>query len=86
MRGVENGFAIVRAASEGLLTASDAEGRVIAENSSAASGMTVLIASLPLGPGSTLYTRIGDAFPWFVILLFFGIGALCVGPREGGAN
>jgi len=85
MRGVENGFAIVRAASEGLLTASDAEGRVIAENSSAASGMTVLIASLPLGPGSTLYTRIGDAFPWFVILLFFGIGALCVRPRKSGA-
>jgi apolipoprotein N-acyltransferase len=86
MRGVENGFAIVRAANEGLLTASDAEGRVIAKNNSAASGMTVLIASLPLGPGSTLYTRIGDAFPWLVILLFLGIGALCLRPRESGAK
>jgi apolipoprotein N-acyltransferase len=86
MRGVENGFAIVRAANEGLLTASDAEGRVIAENNSASSGMTVLIASLPPGPGSTLYTRIGDAFPWFVIILFLGIGALSVRPRERGAN
>jgi apolipoprotein N-acyltransferase len=35
MRGVENGFAIVRAANEGLLTASDAEGRVIAQKHSA---------------------------------------------------
>jgi apolipoprotein N-acyltransferase len=75
MRGVENGFAIVRAANQGLLTASDAEGRVVAQKSAAASGMTVLIASLPLGPGSTLYTRIGDAFAWCLVMLFIGIGA-----------
>jgi apolipoprotein N-acyltransferase len=81
MRGVENGFAIVRAADEGLLTASDAEGRLIAQKSAASSGMTVLIAALPLGPGSTLYTRIGDAFAWCVILLFLGIGVLCARPR-----
>jgi apolipoprotein N-acyltransferase len=80
MRGVENGFAIVRAADEGLLTASDAEGRLIGQKS-AAFGMTVLIAALPLGPGATLYTRIGDAFPLCVIILTFGIGVLCARPR-----
>jgi apolipoprotein N-acyltransferase len=82
MRGVENGFAIVRAADEGLLTVSDAEGRLIAQKTAASSGMTVLIASLPLGPGPTLYTRIGDAFAWCVILLFIGISAHCAGPRK----
>jgi apolipoprotein N-acyltransferase len=81
MRGVENGFAIVRAADEGLLTASDAEGRLIAQKSAASSGMTVLIAALPLGPGPTLYTRIGDGFASCVIILFLGIGALCARPR-----
>jgi apolipoprotein N-acyltransferase len=81
MRGVENGFAIVRAADEGLLTASDAEGRLIAQKSAASSGMTVLIAALPLGPGPTLYTRIGDTFAWCVIILFLGIGVLCARPR-----
>jgi apolipoprotein N-acyltransferase len=81
MRGVENGFAIVRAASEGLLTVSDAEGRVIAQKSAATSGMTVLIATLPLGPGPTLYTCIGDAFAWFVIILFLGIAVLCARQR-----
>jgi apolipoprotein N-acyltransferase len=81
MRGVENGFAIVRAADEGLLTASDAEGRLIAQKSAATSGMTVLIAALPLGPGPTVYTRIGDVFAWFVIILFLGIGLLCARPR-----
>jgi apolipoprotein N-acyltransferase len=80
MRGVENGFAIVRAADEGLLTVSDAEGRVIVQKRAASSGMTVLVAALPLGPGSTLYTRIGDAFAWCVIIVFLGIGAFCARP------
>jgi apolipoprotein N-acyltransferase len=86
MRGVESGFAIVRAANEGLLTASDAEGRLIAQKSAASSGMTVLIAALPLGPGNTLYTRIGDTFAWCVIILFLGIGVLCARPRARCAN
>ena len=81
MRGVENGFAIVRAANEGLLTASDAEGRLIAQKSAASSGKTVLIAAIPLEPGNTLYTRIGDTFAWCVIILFLGIGVLCARPR-----
>jgi apolipoprotein N-acyltransferase len=82
MRGVENGFAIVRAADEGLLTASDAEGRLISQKSAAASGMTVLIAALPLGPGSTLYTRIGDLFAWSIVSLLAGIGVLCIAQRK----
>jgi apolipoprotein N-acyltransferase len=77
MRGVENGFALVRAADEGLLSASDAEGRLIAQKRAASAGMTVLIAGLPLGPGPTLYTRIGDAFARCVIVLFLGIALLC---------
>ena len=77
MRGVENGFAIVRAANEGLLSASDAEGRVIAQKAAAASGMTVLIADLPPGAGPTLYTGIGDAFAWCVLIVFLGIGVRC---------
>jgi len=82
MRGVENGFAIVRAANDGLLTASDAEGRVIAQKHSAASGMTILIASLPPGPGSTLYVDIGDAFAWCSVILFLGVGARCARPKR----
>jgi apolipoprotein N-acyltransferase len=81
MRGVEHGFAIVRAANEGLLTVSDAEGRLIAQKSAASSGMTALIAAVPLGPGATLYTRIGDTFAWCVISLVLGVGLLCARSR-----
>jgi apolipoprotein N-acyltransferase len=81
MRGVEDGFAIVRSASEGLLTVSDATGRVIARKSAASSGMTVLIAAVPLGAGPTLYARMGDIFPWCVVILFLALCVLCVTPR-----
>ncbi|HEY3638597.1 MAG TPA: nitrilase-related carbon-nitrogen hydrolase, partial [Rhizomicrobium sp.] len=75
MRGVENGFALVRAANEGLVTASDAQGWLIAAKMDTPAGLTVIVADLPLGSGPTLYTRIGDAFAWFCIALLLLIGA-----------
>jgi apolipoprotein N-acyltransferase len=64
MRGVEDGFAVARAAKEGLLTLSDAYGRVIAQKSSDKSGMVMLVGDLGRGPSETIYMRIGDAFAW----------------------
>jgi apolipoprotein N-acyltransferase len=77
MRGVENGFAVLRAAFDGLETVSDAQGRILATASTIGSGMVVLSAEVPLGPGPTLYTRIGDVFPWLCALavLFIGLRA-----------
>lgn len=75
MRGVENGFALVRAANSGLVTASDAHGRIIAAKMDTPAGLTMIVADLPLGPGPTLYTRIGDAFAWFSVVLLLLIGA-----------
>jgi apolipoprotein N-acyltransferase len=62
MRGVENGFALVRAASNGIATVSDAQGRVLVSARTYTPGLTVIRASVPLGPGPTLYTSIGDVF------------------------
>jgi apolipoprotein N-acyltransferase len=64
MRGVENGFAVLRSAFNGLETISDAKGRVLATASVMRPGMITAIADVPLGPGPTLYTRIGDVFAW----------------------
>jgi apolipoprotein N-acyltransferase len=78
MRGVENGFAIVRPAHDGMLIASDAQGRLVAVKKAAPTGLTMAVADLPLGPGSTLYTRIGDLFPWLCVIasLLLGLCAL----------
>jgi apolipoprotein N-acyltransferase len=67
VRGVEQGFALVRAAQEGLLTAADAYGRILAQAPSAAGRGAVLVADVPLGPGATIYTNIGDVFGWLIV-------------------
>ena len=67
MRGVENGFAVVRAANGGLLTASDAQGRLIARKVVGPDHMDWILADLPLGPGPTLTPASATSFlgrPW----------------------
>jgi len=64
LRGVEGGYAIVRAASNGLLTISDAHGRVVAERPSGTTRYASVIADVAVGSGSTTYVRIGDVFGW----------------------
>jgi len=83
MRGVENGFAVVRSAFNGVQTVSDAQGRVLARASTVRPGMVRLSATVALGPGPTLYTRIGDVFAWACVLTAFWLGLLAVRrPRE----
>ena len=83
MRGVENGFAVARAANDGLLTLSDAYGRVLGMKASAEGGMVLLQGDLPRGPGVTLYARIGDAFAWLcaaLSVLLLGVAAFARKP------
>jgi apolipoprotein N-acyltransferase len=64
-RGVENGYSVIRTSRDGLLTVSDAYGRVVAERDSAGlPGATMLVRATVSEPVSTLYTRIGDLFGW----------------------
>lgn len=74
LRGVENGYAIARSTRNGVLTVSDAYGRVTSE---APSGpQTAYNVTIPrTGPGPTLYAQIGDAFGWSMLAL----AALLVG-------
>ena len=68
LRGVENGYSVVRSAREGALTVSDAYGRVTAETPSGP--QTAFNAEIPRhSPGPTLYSRIGDAFGWAMLAL-----------------
>jgi apolipoprotein N-acyltransferase len=82
MRGVENGFAVVRSAFKGVATASDAQGRVLARASTVQPGMVQLSADVPLGPGPTLYTRIGDVFAWLCVALSLGLTAMLLKRRR----
>src|SRR5581483_5423204 len=69
LRGVEGGFAVARAARDGLLTISDCCGRVVHERSSSALPYASLVGAAPiiLGRG-TVYSRLGDALGWIISL------------------
>jgi apolipoprotein N-acyltransferase len=64
MRGVEDGFAIARAARNGLLTVSDRYGRVLAYRPSKSAPYATLLAMAPLTGERTLYDDFGDWFAW----------------------
>jgi apolipoprotein N-acyltransferase len=83
MRGVENGFSIVRCAQQGLLTVSDYRGEIIAKQSSSSSPEVLLLSSVSPGPGGTLYSRLGDWFGWLSVVVFlFLIGSMISGRRR----
>lgn len=85
LRGVENGYTIVRSARDGLLTVTDPYGRTVAQQESAAlPGSALLVRTLVPAPVATLYTRIGDAAGWLcVMLVAAGTLALARQPRAG---
>jgi apolipoprotein N-acyltransferase len=65
VRGVENGYAVVRAAREGLLTVSDAYGRVLAQTGSRAMPGSVLLARLPARANLNPWAPwLGPLFGW----------------------
>jgi apolipoprotein N-acyltransferase len=69
MRGVEDGFSLVRAAKNGYLTVSDNRGRVAAETRSDAAPFATLMASIPAAHSATLYLLLGDWFAWLACAL-----------------
>ena len=78
MRGVEDGFSIVRAAKNGYLTASDNRGRVIAETRSDAAPFATLVAGVPAVHSATVYLLLGDWFGWLTCaLLALAVLQLC---------
>ena len=68
VRGVENGFALARAATDGRLTLSDRYGRIVAEAVTSRDDTTVLTADVGLRSGGTLYARYGDVFAWIAVV------------------
>ena len=72
VRGVENGYAVVRAAREGLLSVSDAHGRVLAETASSPMPGRVLLAQLPAR------ARVTPWAPWLAPLFGWGCVAASV--------
>ncbi len=88
LRGVENGFAVVRSAEQGLLTASDAYGRVLVEAASSVRPEALAVTDVPGHQVRTLYTRTGNWFAWGNVVAFavLWIATVRKGARVQGAG
>jgi apolipoprotein N-acyltransferase len=67
VRGIENGFAIVRPSKEGLVNVSDMFGHVLTEQSTFDSKEATVVADVPISPRITLYSKWGDWFGWLIL-------------------
>ena len=67
MRGVEDGFSIVRAAKNGYLTVSDSRGRIVAETRSDSAPFPALVVNIPAAHSATIYLLLGDWFAWLAM-------------------
>jgi len=70
MRAVENGFALARAARNGLLTLSDNRGRILAETVTVPGRFVSISGILNVAPEETFYARTGDWFAWLCVATF----------------
>jgi len=81
MRGVEDGFSMVRDAKNGLLTASDDRGRILAETPTRTDGALVtMLARVPVRYDSTLYQKWGDWFAWVDLIALIALVAFALQP------
>lgn len=69
MRAVEDGFSLLRASRNGLLTVVDDRGRVVAEIASSTAPFATLLATVPAEHGYTLFLSLGDWFGWCAIVM-----------------
>jgi apolipoprotein N-acyltransferase len=88
LRGIEQGFSVIRTANEGLLTVSDPYGRVVAEARSNQDRVTTLFAVAPVGSVPTVYGRMGDTFGWgcLVVVALLGFRRVARGGRDDRTN
>ncbi len=74
LRGVENGFTVVRAAKQGLLYVSDNRGRILSEKrTTPAEPFTTMLATVPVRHDKTLYQSWGDWFAWVDLAALAGL-------------
>jgi apolipoprotein N-acyltransferase len=69
LRGIEQGFSVIRTANQGMLTLSDPYGRIVAEAESNQEPVTTLLADAPIGSVPTVYRKLGDAFGWVCVVV-----------------
>ncbi|PSK98100.1 apolipoprotein N-acyltransferase [Murinocardiopsis flavida] len=75
LRAVENGYALVRQATNGIATAVDHQGRPLGRSDHDRTAQQTMTADVPSSGVPTLYSRIGDTFAWLCVAATTGAAA-----------
>jgi apolipoprotein N-acyltransferase len=67
LRAIEDGYALIRQDAEGISTAYDNQGHVLATTDYFTTGRQTMVAYVPTHGVTTLYDRIGDTFAWLCL-------------------
>ena len=67
VRAIENGFALVRPAGQGLSAVADNRGRIIASMDYFTTHEQILYADVPIQHSNTVYAFTGDLFAWLCV-------------------
>jgi apolipoprotein N-acyltransferase len=78
MRGIENGFSVVRATYNGISFASDFNGNVLATMDFDPAEGGIMYADVPTKGVKTLYPDIGDIFGWLCVVGALGLILLTI--------
>jgi apolipoprotein N-acyltransferase len=81
LRGIEQGFSVIRTAKEGVLTVSDPYGRIVAERKSGDDAVVTLFSVAPVGSVPTVYRRYGDTFGWACVAAILSLTIRCLSRR-----
>jgi apolipoprotein N-acyltransferase len=84
LRGVESGFSIARSAKQGILTATDDRGRILAERNTVlgAPPFATVIVNIPVRHDPTIYSRFGNWFAWLCVLLLAALAVSIIRARQ----
>ena len=77
-RAIENGFSLVREASQGLSIAVDYEGHVLSASDYFTTDDQVMVAYVPIHGVRTIYATIGDLFAWLCIIGLLALTGLSI--------
>lgn len=66
-RGIENGFSVVRQTNDGLSSATDYQGNILASMDHYTTEEHVMISQVPTKGVTTVYAQIGDVFAWLCL-------------------
>jgi apolipoprotein N-acyltransferase len=78
VRGIENGFNMVRSTFKGFSASFDFKGQLLSSNDFFKTDEVILYSDLPVKGQKTVYSVLGDYFAWLCIAFFVSISVLFV--------